>query len=474
MTQVEKKSLFEPVTGGGSIQGNMSAAKLLGRRTHQMPGRMNVSELFFEVPKDYSKPQSGTLRLFARSVERFERAVDASKKEVKQPPWFLYLQGGPGMPCKSPQSYAWTNFVLDKGYQILFLDQRGTGLSSTITARTLATEGGPAEQANFLKNFRADSIVKDCEAIRRSLTADFPEEKKKWSILGQSFGGFCALNYLSRFPEGLQEVFTAGGLPPLVQEPRLVYDKLFGKVKQRNKAYYLKYAEDIRRVKDIVRHIQKEDIKLPSGGKLSVLRLRQLGMYFGFHGTMDDVHEMITRLTSDLNQFGFFTRPTLEAFGAMIPFDTLPLYALLHEPIYARGSAPGWAADRSMSQYPEFAKVPIDGPEPILFTGEMVFREMFKDFDELQGLLDTADRLAYAQDWPELYDEAQLAKNEVPVYSATYIEDMYVDFEFAKDTASKIKGCKTFVTNVLYHDALVHKTDELMKELFALRDDTID
>lgn len=52
-----------------------------------MPGRLNVSELSFEVPKDYSKPQNGSLRLFARSVGRFEKAVDASKKEVKQPPW---------------------------------------------------------------------------------------------------------------------------------------------------------------------------------------------------------------------------------------------------------------------------------------------------------------------------------------------------------------------------------------------------
>ena len=52
-----------------------------------MPGRLNVSELFFEVPRDYAKPQSGSLRLFARSVERFEKPVDASKKEVRQPPW---------------------------------------------------------------------------------------------------------------------------------------------------------------------------------------------------------------------------------------------------------------------------------------------------------------------------------------------------------------------------------------------------
>ena len=27
-------------------------------------------------------------------------------------------QGGPGMPCKSPQNYAWTDVVLDKGYQV--------------------------------------------------------------------------------------------------------------------------------------------------------------------------------------------------------------------------------------------------------------------------------------------------------------------------------------------------------------------
>ena len=53
-----------------------------------------------------------------------------------------------------------------------------------------------------------------------------------------------------------------------------------------------------------------------------------------------------------------------------------------------------------------------------------IFRSMFHDYDELRGLLETADILAYADDWPELYDEKQLANNQVPVYSATYIEDM--------------------------------------------------
>lgn len=86
MSRVEQTSLFEPGTGAFA-QGNMSAAKLLGKRTHQMPGRLNVSELFFEVPKDHLKPQHGSLRLFARSVERFENPVDSSKNGLKQPPW---------------------------------------------------------------------------------------------------------------------------------------------------------------------------------------------------------------------------------------------------------------------------------------------------------------------------------------------------------------------------------------------------
>ncbi|KAL2058846.1 hypothetical protein ABVK25_000138 [Lepraria finkii] len=158
----------------------------------------------------------------------------------------------------------------------------------------------------------------------------------KWSIMGQSFDGFCCVDCLSRFPEALQEVFTTGGRPPLVKHSDQVYKYLFRKVAERNNAYYNKYAEDIHRVKHIIRYIEKENITLPSRGRLSVLRLRQLGILFGFHGTMDTVHEMITRFTSDLNQFGYFTRPTLAAFSDSLPFDTMPLYALVHEPLYAR------------------------------------------------------------------------------------------------------------------------------------------
>lgn len=99
---------------------------------------------------------------------------------------------------------------------------------------------------------------------------------------------------------------------------------------------------------------------------------------------------------------------------------------------------------------------------------------MFDDYDELSYLKETADILAKIDDWPNLYDEEQLAKNDVPLYSATFVDDMYVHFDYAQETASKIKNSQQFITNTMYHDALGAKTDDLLKQLFSLRDDVIE
>jgi hypothetical protein len=63
-------------------------------------------------------------------------------------------------------------------------------------------------QADYLTHFRADAIVLDAELIRRDLAGDAP-----WSVLGQSFGGFCTVSYLSFAPHGIREAFITGGLP---------------------------------------------------------------------------------------------------------------------------------------------------------------------------------------------------------------------------------------------------------------------
>ena len=76
-----------------------------------------MGELFFDVPLNHSRPDDGTLRLFARSVSRLNTPVEP-EKENKQLPWMVYLQGGPGMGCSAPQNYGWVGTVLDKGYQV--------------------------------------------------------------------------------------------------------------------------------------------------------------------------------------------------------------------------------------------------------------------------------------------------------------------------------------------------------------------
>lgn len=73
---------------------------------------------------------------------------------------------------------------------MLYIDQRGTGLSNPISAATLALQGDAEAQADYLKHFRADNIVRDCEAIRKILTADYSEELKKYVIIFVSFRMF--------------------------------------------------------------------------------------------------------------------------------------------------------------------------------------------------------------------------------------------------------------------------------------------
>lgn len=109
-----------------------------------------------------------------------------------------------------------------------------------------------------------------------------------------------------------------------------------------------------------------------------------------------------------------------------------------------------------------------------IINPNQILPHVFDSFTELRKLRNPANELATFKDWPALYDEAQLAKNTVPVYATVCVDDMYVDYEFARETARKIRGCKTVVTNMWYHNSNSAKTEEVMKALMALRDDTID
>lgn len=54
----------------------------------------------------------------------------------------------------------------------------------------------------------------------------------------------------------------------------------------------------------------------------------------------------------------------------MQPFNTNPVFAILHELIYCEGSASNWAAERVRREFPALAWAP---GKDFAFTGEMIF-----------------------------------------------------------------------------------------------------
>ncbi|KAI2614538.1 alpha/beta-hydrolase [Hypoxylon fragiforme] len=463
-------------------------ARLLSEsKPYLVPGKILVKEFWFEVPLDHSKPDSNPIKLFARSATKYEKPIVEPASDVNvQKPYFLFLQGGPGLPTPTPQSSPLSNYMLDRGYELLFLDQRGTGLSSTISDSTLALIGDAQKQADYLKFFRADTIVKDSEAVRLRLTEDYPERKKKWSTWGQSFGGMTTLTYLSFAPEGLRECFITGGLSPLDKGPEEVYQATYRRCMERNVAYYKKFPGDIDSVKMIATKIRElggeKGIPLPTGGFLTVQRLMTVGLNFGAHGGIDRVHNYIVRMKADLDQFGIFTRATMNELEQDNAWDIAPIYTLLHEPCwcFGPGVAGNWAAERIGKEMEEYQWLHKDwagpaslGEKPLFFSGEMTYPFLLETCGGLINLKETAHILAKYDQWAPLYDIEQLAKNEVPVYAACY-NDMYVDPDLARVTASRIKGIKVFETNVLYHNAVRSNPGDVIPQLLKLRDDTID
>lgn len=53
---------------------------------------------------------------------------------------------------------------------------------------------------------------------------------EKWSLFGQSFGGFCITAYLSQDPERVEYAFFTGGIPTL-QGADDLYRATFSKLK---------------------------------------------------------------------------------------------------------------------------------------------------------------------------------------------------------------------------------------------------
>ena len=343
---------------------------------------------------------------------------------------------------------------------MLLLDQRGTGRSSPANRRTLAGLGSPQAQAAYLTHFRADSIVADAEVLRHRLAGGWP-----WSVLGQSFGGFCTVTYLSQAPHGLAEAFITGGLPGLDSSPDDVYRATYPIVAAKNAAHYQRYPDDVDLVRRIATHLAGQQVLLPSGAPLSVEAFQSLGNALGAAAGSDELHYLLAD-AFDGNDIGDDFRYRADA---ALTFARGPLYGLLHEACYAQGPATKWAAQRIRPEFAAFSPgAALDGADPLLFTGEMVYPWMFEADPVLRPLAGAAGLLAEHEPWPALYDPAVLAANEVPVAAAVYYDDMYVPQQFSVRTADRIRGLRRWVTSEYEHDGLRISRGAVLDRLIAM------
>lgn len=413
---------------------------------------MRTVEHRFTVPLDHSRPDGEQISVFAREYS------DPEVSPAADLPWLLYLQGGPGgKGNRLLQFGGWTK-AASRRFRILMLDQRGTGLSTPANRQSLALRGDAAAQAEYLTHFRADSIVADAELVRTALGSG------PWSIYGQSYGGFCALTYLSFAPAGLKEALITGGLAPLTGPADRVYQATFSRVAARNAEYFAKYPGDRELTTRIARHLETVPEYLPDGTRLSTRRFQMAGSYLGGNTRMDGLHYLLEEAFIDTPDGPRLSDTFLAGMWQLAERSTNPLYALMHESIYAQGQATRWAAWRVLGSRPDFLP---SAAEP-LYTGEMVYPWYFEEDPALRPLQRTADLLAAKSDWPELYDPRQLASNTVPAAAAVYTNDIYVDRDLSLETAAAVHGLKVWETDEFHHDGIADDGEGIFNRLLGM------
>jgi len=210
------------------------------------------------------------------------------------------------------------------------------------------------------------------------------------------------------------------------------------------------YPDDGPRIRDILRRLDAEEVLLPSGDRLTARRFQQLGLWLGDSAGFELLHHVI--------ELPFGSSAFLHDAEAGVRFSRNPIYATLHESSYADGVATRWSAHRLL---------PEEVARERYFTAEHVFPWMWEDYAALCPQKAAADILA-EHPWPRLYDADRLKRNEVPVSATIYVNDLYVERDFAEETAAAINGLRTWETDEFEHNGLRADGERVLGRLIDL------
>lgn len=419
---------------------------------YTIPG-MHIRDRAVPVPLDWAAPDGPMIEVFFREVS------DPAKKNAELP-LLCFLQGGPG--GKSPRpisgSESWLAEAL-KTHRVILPDQRGTGRSAPIDGATMAALPSAEAAGDFLACFRADSIVADFDHIRLTVY-----DGARWSTLGQSFGGFLTLTYLSKFPEALAACYVTGGLPSIHPDADTVYRRTYPRVADKNARHFKRFPGDADRLSAIADILDGTEVHLPDGDRLTTRRLQTVGLDLGMGQGSERLHWLLDEAFA---VSGGLSDHFLSEVMRLTSFRSDPLFAAIHEAIYGEGTgATAWSAERLRREFPVFDP----SARPLYFTGEMIYPWMFDEIAALRPFRDGAEALARRTEFSQLYDPARLAANDVPVAAAIYHDDMFVDEELSRQTAAAVGNLDYWITNTYEHDGL-HRSTEVLSRLVAMVED---
>ncbi|MCK6265061.1 alpha/beta hydrolase [Vibrio sp. ZSDE26] len=418
---------------------------------HFIDGTTLYRQHYFDVPLNYNDQKGTQIQVFAREL------VDLNK-DKQDLPWLVYFQGGPGFPSpRASGESGWLKRALEE-YRVLLLDQRGTGNSSVINMESLAHQS-PKQQAEYLSHFRADNIVRDAEAIREQFGI------QQWATLGQSFGGFCTLSYLSLFPQSLLRCYVTGGIPSISRHSDDVYEATYKRVMDKNAAFFAQFPQAQELCCDIACYLLGNEVTLPNGQRFTVEQFQLIGINLGRGGANLPLYYLLESAFIEVNgskqlSYGFLNQMQQEQ-----GYLTNPIYAILHESIYCQGFASSWSAHRVREQYPQFN---YKAGEAFCFTGEMVYPWMFEQLETLKPLREAANLLANKQDWGDLYCAETLSKNSVPLVCAVYADDMYVELDYTRETLTNIPMSKAWITNEYEHNGIGVDGERILDRLVTM------
>ncbi len=416
---------------------------------YYVPG-LHIEDRSIKVPLDWTVHEPGH-GFDGESISLFYRVVTAPEHVHDDLPLLVFLQGGPGgsgpRPL-SPSSDGWIEEAI-KHFRVILPDQRGTGRSSRVDTHIMNRMDG-TQGAAYLKRFLADSIVRDFEHLRRT---EFGGARSV--TLGQSYGGFLTLTYLSLFPQGVIASFTTGGIPHVPADATDVYRHTFPRMARKTKQFYKRYPNDVERVAIIADKLAVEPVACRTVIRSPSNASRCFGSDFGMKPSFERVHWILDDAFLDGDGSASAASELSDEFLAKVMDATAsrPLYWPLQEFIYANGELETpirWAAQRVRGEHPEFA----GDIRPLNFTGEAMFPWMFEQERALRPFKPAMDVLMEDTHFGMIYDADQLARNEVPLQAAVYFDDMYVDSGLQLDTLSRVGRSHYWTTNEFEHDGV--------------------